>query len=66
MNELEAIRQIIDNAHELGRIIVFNKGLADDEKAKVEECVRNIIAAGYTRLNVIDCGPPKTDLKSLM
>lgn len=66
MTEIEALRIIINNGHELGRVLVDNVGLKQEDKAKVEQLVREIIASGYDRLNQVDNGPPKTDLKSLM
>lgn len=66
MTELEAIRKIISNGHDLGRMLVDNNAFDPDEKVQVELLVREIIAAGYDSLNQIDNGPPKTNLKSLM
>lgn len=64
MTELEAIRKIISNGHELGRMLVNNNAFNLEEKVLVERLVREIIAAGYTRLNQIDI--PKGNTNSTM
>jgi len=58
MTELEALRQAISEAHELGHVMIANPGLTPEYRARAEKSVKNLLSILYTRLNMLDVNRP--------
>ena len=55
--ELDCVRQAITEAYTLGRIVVANPNLSDEERQKGERAVRTLLSLLFTRLNRIEHSP---------
>ena len=64
--ELDAIRQAITETYTLGRIVVANPNLSNEQRAEGERAVRILMSVLFKRLNKIEHSPAvlPTNIKS--
>lgn len=55
--ELDAVRQAITETYTLGRIVVANPNLSDEQRAEGEQAVRILMSVLFKRLNKIEHSP---------